>query len=82
MMNPQKSKLENFGSIFRFITPILIVALGYFINNKFDNWDKDIREIRVISQSHGNRLTHLEWAVFRKDNNEGDIYKTTSSIDE
>ena len=71
-----REKLEDFGSIFRFLTRVLIAVVGYIsiqylssISNKFDNIDSKFSSFLESYHTMDKRVDKLEYKVF----NEGNI---------
>ena len=66
-----RDKIEEFGSIFRFLTPILITILGWIsiqhlssISHKFDNIDSKFNTFIETYHNLDKRVLHLEDKVF------------------
>lgn len=80
-MDRPRSKIDDFGSIFRFLTPIMLAIFGYIsvqylslINQRFEKidgkFDTFIESYRLIDK----RIDKLEWRVFgSNDFNRGNI---------
>lgn len=66
-----REKLEEFGTLLRFLTPILIAVIGWIsiqylsaINRKFDNIDYKFETFMQIYHNLDKRVLHLEDKVF------------------
>lgn len=66
----QRSKIDDFGIIFRFLTPMLIGVLGYIsiqylssISKKFDSIDLKFDSFLISYHMIDKRLDKLEYKV-------------------
>ena len=71
MTNVQRSKIEDFGAIFRFLTPILITIIGYItlhyladINKRFEKIDNKFDVFIETYHIIDKRIDRLEYKVF------------------
>lgn len=68
-----KERLEEFGTIFRFLTPILIGIVGWItiqylssINSKFDNIDAKFSSFLESYHAIDKRVDKLEYRIFKQ----------------
>jgi hypothetical protein len=66
-----KARINGYGEMFRFITPILIIIVGYFITTGISDVKVKLRDMNVLFVNHAahhqtievqyeGRITHLE----------------------
>lgn len=75
-----KERIDNFGSIFRFLTPILIAIIGYVtiqflssISLKFDRIDVKFDTFLAKYEALDKRVDKLEYKVYDDGGNHGII---------
>lgn len=71
--NMERSRIDDFGSIFRFLTPIMLCIFGWIsiqylslINIRFENIDKKFDNFLESYHIIDKRVDILEYEVFKK----------------
>lgn len=79
----ERSRIEEFGSILRFLTPIMLAVIGYTsiqylaaIDRKFENIDNKFNKFMESYHFMDKRVDRLEYRVFGEQ-----AIRTTSSLD-